>query len=43
MKSLIASVILAVSVLSGAANAAPVTQTPTDTVVEWGCGNNYGH
>ena len=43
MKTLVASVILAVSVLAGAANAAPTVQTQTDTVVEWGCGNNYGH
>lgn len=42
MKTLIASVILAVSFLAGAANAAPVAPTQTDTVVEWGCGN-YGH
>ena len=41
MKSLITSVILAVSLLAGAANAAPVTPAQTDTVVEWGCG--YGH
>ena len=45
MKTLVASVILAVSFLAGAANAAPVaqTQTQTDTVVENGCGANYGH
>ncbi len=43
MKTLVASVILAVSFLAGAANAAPVAQTQADTVVENGCGANYGH
>ena len=40
MKTLISSLV-ALAALAGAANAAPVSQTQTDTVVEYGCG--YGH
>ena len=40
---IIASALIALGFLVGAAQAAPVAQTQTDQVVEWGCGNNYGH
>ena len=40
MKTLF-SAILALGFLAGAVNAAPIANTQTDTVVEWGCG--YGH
>ncbi len=39
MKS-IASALIALGFLVGAAQAAPVTKTQTDTVVENGCGGN---
>ena len=40
MKTLITSVILAVSLLAGAAQAAPIAPAQTDTVVESGCNND---
>ena len=40
---IIASALIALGFLVGAANAAPVSLIQTDAVVEWGCGNNYGH
>ena len=41
MKTLF-SALIALGFLVGAAQAAPVTPAPTDTVVQWGCGG-YGH
>jgi len=40
MKSIF-SALIALGFLAGAANAAPVSKTQTDTVIEYGCG--YGH
>ena len=40
---IIASALIALGFLVGAAQAAPIAKAQTDTVVEWGCGKYYGH